>query len=66
MDAKTVIAEYKNKGERVDEVLFQIVINEIDELRAVIAQKNREYDSLCENEIKLIKENQQLRLLQKK
>lgn len=66
MDAKTVIAEYKHKGERVDEVLFQIVINEIDELRAVIAQKNREYDSLCENEIKLIKENQQLRLLQKK
>ena len=66
MDARTVLNEYKQKGERVDEVLFHIVINEIDELQAVIAQKNREYDSACEHEMKLIKENQQLRALQQK
>lgn len=32
-DAVEVLEEYKNKGERVDEVLFQIVTNEINRLR---------------------------------
>lgn len=61
MNAIEALQEYKNKGERVDEVLHHIVINELDKLQAIIAQKNREYDSVCEHELKLIMENKRLR-----
>ncbi|MEK4700393.1 hypothetical protein MKX47_12420 [Solibacillus sp. FSL R7-0668] len=38
MDARTALNEYKEKGERVDEVLFHIVNEELNRLHAEIEQ----------------------------
>lgn len=38
MDARTALNEYKQKGERVDEVLFHIVSEELTELHEEIEQ----------------------------
>lgn len=44
MKAQQAVKHYKEHGERVDEVLTQLVTEEINELNAVIQQKNFEYD----------------------
>ncbi|MEK5070821.1 hypothetical protein [Sporosarcina sp. FSL K6-1508] len=50
MNALEVLQDYKDKGERVDEVLFQIVTKEIVNLREALEEVRACVDSLYDND----------------
>ncbi|MFJ8102830.1 hypothetical protein [Lysinibacillus sp. NPDC096212] len=61
MDAVKMLEQYKNSGDRVDEVLFHTVAKELGRLRVIIDQKNFSIDLIGEQKLDAQKENKRLR-----
>ncbi|WP_432702654.1 hypothetical protein [Lysinibacillus sphaericus] len=61
MDTLKMLEQYKNAGDRVDEVLFHAVAKELGRLRQTIDQKNFSIDLIGEQKLDAQKENKHLR-----
>ncbi|XRD24087.1 hypothetical protein AABM34_17030 [Lysinibacillus fusiformis] len=61
MDSLKMLEQYKNVGDRVDEVLFHTVAKELGRLREIIDQKNFSINLIGEQKLDTQKENKRLR-----